>query len=105
MDAASTPPIAFRLQDVKHELASHQAQLESFGVRQLHLFGSTVHDQATSESDLDFLVTLQPKTFHNYMNLKFYLEDIFGRPVDLVTPESLKPALRTRILDEAKRVV
>lgn len=44
MDAVSTSPVAFRLEDVKDELASHQAQLESFGVSQLHLFGSTVHN-------------------------------------------------------------
>jgi len=40
------------------------------------------------------------KTFDNYMDLKFYLEDLFGREVDLVTERALKPQLKDIIMKE-----
>jgi predicted nucleotidyltransferase len=52
------------------------------------------------------LVVFQPgmKTFNNFMDLCFFLEDLFGRSVDLVTPESLSPFFGQRILDEVEYV-
>lgn len=95
----------YDLDTVEAILGQHLEQLRALGVTQLYLFGSAVRDQASADSDLDFLVTLSPKTFRNYMNLKFLLEDTFGRSVDLVTRESLKPTMRERVLSEAARVV
>ncbi len=62
--------------------------------------GIYIHDQ----SDVDILVDFDPskKTFGNFMNLAFFLEDIFGRKVDLVTTESLSPHIGPRILDEVE---
>ena len=82
-------------------LESHGEQLRGLGVRSLALFGSVARGEATASSDLDFLVELSPKTFDAYMDLKFYLEDLFGTRVDLVLRESVKPLLRATILDEA----
>lgn len=45
--------------------------------------------------------TLSPKTFNSYMDLKFYLEEVFGVPVDLVLSDTIKPVLRDTILGEA----
>ena len=93
------------LRDIETELRTYQAQLESFGVSRLHLLGSTVRGQTDVGSDLDFLVELHPKTFRNYTNFKLFLEDLFEQPVDLVTPKSLKPALRDRVTSETCRVI
>ena len=53
-------------------------------------------------SDVDILVTFEGKTtYDTFFDLKFYLEDTLGRPVDLVTQNALRPELRPRIEREA----
>ncbi len=84
----------------------HQDHLKSFGVKRLGVFGSFVHSEHHDASDVDVLVEFEPgrKTFDNFMHLAFYLEDLFGRKVDLLTPESLSPYLGPRILREVEYV-
>ena len=79
---------------------SHRQELRQLGVRRLGLFGSAARGEATDASDLDFLVELERKTFDNYMGVKELLESLFGRRVDLVVAEALKPQLKPRILQE-----
>jgi predicted nucleotidyltransferase len=81
-------------------LDEHREELRRLGVRRLGLFGSAARDEATEASDLDFLVEFQRKSFDAYMDLKALLEDLFGRRVDLVLPENLKPRLRDRIAQD-----
>jgi hypothetical protein len=81
------------------EVEAHR--LRALGVRSLALFGSAARDEAGPESDLDFVVELDLKTFDAYMDVKHLLEDLFGRPVDLVMSGSVKPRLRSIILREA----
>lgn len=45
-----------------------------------------------------------PPTFDRYMDLKFHLEDLLGRRVDVVTPAALKPRMRPVVQREAVRV-
>jgi uncharacterized protein len=62
-------------------------------------------DEARADSDVDLLVELEaPVTFDRYMDVKFYLEDLLAKPVDLVTALSLKPQLRAIVEREAIRV-
>ena len=65
------------------------------------MFGSAARNEASDASDLDFLVEFDRKSFDNYMDLKFYLEELIGRPVDLVLKDAVKPRLREPILAEA----
>src|SRR3954452_8242994 len=83
-------------------LTPHRDSIRAFGARRLGLFGSQARGEATEASDLDFLVEFEPgtKTFDNYMDLKAFLEDLFGRPVDLVLSDVIKPRLRNAILRE-----
>ena len=82
-------------------LAAHRADLDRYGVKSLALFGSVARDDAGEDSDIDVLVEFEgPATFDGYMELKFYLEDLLGKPVDLVTPKALRPQLRPRIEQE-----
>ncbi len=63
-----------------------QGMAARYGVKRLALFGSAARDELGGSSDLDVLVEFTgPATFAAYMDLKFYLEDLIGRPVDLVT--------------------
>ena len=69
-----------------------------FGVTRLALFGSMVRDTATADSDVDVLVSFDgPATSARYFGVQFYLEDLLGRPVDLVTERALRPELRPAI--------
>lgn len=71
-----------------------------FSVKRIGLFGSFESGNVTETSDIDLLVDFADPTFDNYMDLKFYLEGIFNRPVDLVLSETLKPRLRPIIEQE-----
>jgi hypothetical protein len=83
-------------------LAEHRDHLKRFGVKTLALFGSVARGEARPDSDLDFLVEFEgPATFDQYMELKMWLEDLFGCPVDLVTRKALKPRLRPYVEKEA----
>lgn len=81
--------------------ASKPVLQEPFGVTRLALFGSTARDTATSTSDVDVLVTFDgPATSKRYFGVQFYLEDLLGCPVDLVTEKALRPELRPYIEQE-----
>lgn len=75
---------------------------ERFSVKRLALFGSVARDDASEESDVDVLVEFEgPSTFDGYFGLKFYLEDLFGRDVDLVTEAGLRPVFRPYVEEDA----
>jgi predicted nucleotidyltransferase len=82
----------------------HQHQIRGFGVRQCGVFGSFVRSKQTAQSDIDVLVEFEPnqKTFDNFMRLAQFLEELFGRKVDLVTVESLSPYIGPHILQEVE---
>jgi uncharacterized protein len=74
-----------------------------FGVTRLSLFGSTVRGVSSRTSDVDLLVAFDgPATSARYFGVQFLLEDLLGRPVDLVTERALRPELRPAI--ERERV-
>jgi predicted nucleotidyltransferase len=76
-----------------------------FGVLRLALFGSTVRDAARPDSDIDILVYFdRPPTSERYFGVQFFLEDLLGRPIDLVTDKALRPELRPYIELEAVHV-
>lgn len=75
--------------------------IRSYGVRRLGLFGSCARGECIEASDLDFVVEFERKSFDAYMDLKLFLEELFGCPVDLVISDTIKPRLRTTILGEA----
>jgi uncharacterized protein len=83
-----------RIADIRDELN------ERFTVKRIGVFGSYVRGDADSESDVDIIVELAEPTFDHYMDLKFRLEEILGRPVDLVIADTLKPRLRPIIEQE-----
>jgi uncharacterized protein len=87
-------------------LAQHKAHLtQRFGVTRLALFGSTVRGDAREDSDVDILVAFDgPATSQRFFGVQFYLEDLLGQPIDLVTEKALRPELRPHIEREAIRV-
>jgi predicted nucleotidyltransferase len=74
-----------------------------YSVKRIGLFGSFVRGEQKETSDVDVLVEFEKgaKTFDNYMNLKFFLE-VFGKKVDLVIIDAIKPDIKDQILKEVK---
>lgn len=85
---------------ILNELDRNKNRIMSYGVKEIGLFGSYVKNEHTDNSDIDFLIEYESgkKSFDNYMDLKFFLEDLFNRKVDLVIKENIKPALKKNIL-------
>jgi predicted nucleotidyltransferase len=87
-------------------MRDHAEEIRSrFGVEDLAVFGSVARNETTETSDVDILVRLKGRaTFDGFMDLKFFLEDLLGVRVDLVTDKALRSELRPRIEKEAVRV-
>ena len=90
--------------DVFDTLQKNGIALQALGVKRLGLFGSYVRGQQTPGSDVDLLVEFEPgkKTFDHFIQLSFYLEELLGCRVELVTAESLSPYLAPHILSEVE---
>jgi uncharacterized protein len=86
--------IVKRIADIRDELS------ERFTVKRIGVFGSCVRGDEKPESDVDIIVELAEPTFDHYMDLKFRLEEILCRPVDLVIADTVKPRLKPVIEQE-----
>ncbi|NJL90345.1 MAG: nucleotidyltransferase family protein [Coleofasciculaceae cyanobacterium SM2_1_6] len=86
-------------------LDKHHNQIKSFDVKSLSIFGSVARNEATDNSDIDFVVEFAGTvTFDKYMDLKIFLEDTLKTKVDLATWRSIKPQLKANISKDAIRV-
>jgi predicted nucleotidyltransferase len=81
--------------------SEHSKLITQFDVSSIAIFGSASRNELSAESDVDVLVHFNgPATFEGYFRLKFYLEELLGRKVDLATDRMIKPRLQKRIADE-----
>ena len=90
--------------EIAEKLQQHRDEIKSFGVKKLGVFGSVVRGEDTADSDLDFLVQLEKETFRKYMGLYTFLEELFGKKVDLIIEHTIKEGYRDRILREVRYV-
>ncbi|HDI11021.1 MAG TPA: DNA polymerase subunit beta [Candidatus Acetothermia bacterium] len=89
--------------EILETLRAHRDELrQRFGVKSLAVFGSVARGEAGPESDVDIRVEFEGRaTFDRYMGLKFFLEDLLGRRVDLVTRKALKSRMSPFVEREA----
>jgi uncharacterized protein len=94
-------------EEVIRILSEQRSRLaRDYGVQSLALFGSVARDQATAQSDIDLLVEFdRPVGFFGLLALQDYLEKLFDCPVDLGTPNSLKPRMKAKVLAERVYVI
>lgn len=87
-------------------LAVNRDKIKSFGVLKLGVFGSFITNNVKSNSDVDLLVEFDPakKNYDNFIELSFYLEELLGRKVELVTPQALSKYIGPHILKQAEYV-
>lgn len=87
---------------ILQKLKERQEEMQTrFTLRRIALFGSHLAGKPTKSSDIDLLIELDNPSFDHYMDLKFYLEDLFGSPVDLVLADTIKPRIKPLILESA----
>jgi len=87
---------------VLYVLRSSLPRLKALKVRSVAVFGSTARGEAGTDSDIDVLIEFSERaTFDRYMEVKFFLEEMLGRRVDLVTQSALKPRMRPQVEQEA----
>ncbi|RMG20713.1 MAG: nucleotidyltransferase [Bacteroidetes bacterium] len=93
-------------EDIKQVLLEKRTELERFGIKRIGIFGSFVRNEQKPDSDLDIMVEYLPgqKTFQNYMQFAFFLEDTFQRKIDLVTPESISKYIYPYVKKEIEYV-
>jgi predicted nucleotidyltransferase len=91
---------------IMQKIQKNITQIKKFGVKKIGLFGSFINNNQTNNSDIDLLVEFKKgqKSFDNYMDLKFFLEELFNRRVDLVITGAIKPDLKPYILGNAQYV-
>ncbi len=87
-------------------IRSNQDKIMSYGVRRLGLFGSFVRSEYKRESDIDLLVEFEEdkKSFDNFIELAFFLEEILERRVELITIDALSPYIGPHIIREVEYV-
>ena len=87
-------------------LRDHKTVLvQRFGVADVALFGPIARGEATPDSDMDILIRFDgPATSERYFGVQFYLKDLMGLRVDLVTDKALRPELRPYVEREAIHV-
>jgi predicted nucleotidyltransferase len=92
--------------DIIRAIERSRSEFLSLGVRRLGIFGSVARGEQKPDSDVDVLVEFDPrqKSFDNFMQLSFLLEELLRRPVDLVTVEALSPYIGPHILQEVEYV-
>jgi len=89
---------------ILNTIQQHSEEIGAYGVKRVGIFGSYAKASQTAKSDIDLLVEFDKgtKTFDNYMDLKFFLEKMFHRKVDLVIREALKTRIKDQVLSEVE---
>ena len=75
------------------KIKENKEELKKYSVKKIGLFGSHMKGNAKWGSDIDLLITLDKKTFNNYMGALFLLRELLKKKIDLVLEEDLKPEL------------
>ena len=90
------------INEIQNIINEKSNKLKDLKVKSLAVFGSFARGEIKPDSDIDILVEFDgPPTFDGYMDLLFFLEDITGKKVDLVTYDALKPRIKPSILKDA----
>ncbi len=87
--------------DAFNVLKEHENEIKKrFNVKRIGIFGSYARGEEKETSDVDVLVEFAEPSFDNFMDLVFFLEDLFGKEVDLVTTGGLSPYIAPFVEEE-----
>jgi hypothetical protein len=78
--------------DIIEILKKHKDIIQKkYTVKKIGIFGSYAKGTQKKSSDIDILVELETPTYNNFINLAFYLEELYGKKIDLITMKGLSP--------------
>ena len=93
--------------NILNTLKTNKLKLKKFGIRSVGLFGSYIHEEQSSGSDIDLLIDFEPEkeNFDNLMAVCDFFETIFkNEKVEVVTKNGLSPYIGPKILKEVQYV-
>jgi uncharacterized protein len=93
------------LDEIIRKLKQNKNALKKYGVKKIGLFGSFVRGEQNKNSDIDFFVEFEEADFDNFMSLCFFLENLFNRKVEILTPAGVDSIRINYIKEEIKRSV
>lgn len=86
-------------------LREHLEEIRGFNIQKISIFGSVARNQESPQSDIDILIKFDgPPSYDLYMDLKFFLEDLLGRKVDLITEDGIRTEIREFVEKDLIRV-
>ena len=91
------------LNNIVETLKKQKNVLKKYMVKRIGLFGSFVRGEQTEKSDIDFVVEFEKTSFDNFMDLSFFLEDLFGRKVDILTPTGIESIRIKKVAENIKK--
>ncbi len=71
-------------QEILVKLRQHKQELNALGVKKIALFGSYAKGTAKPDSDIDFLVELNPVNYLTLLKVNDYLENLLQHRIDLI---------------------
>jgi len=93
----------------KHEildlLRKHRDILLKYKVREIGLFGSFVRGEQEDRSDIDLIVDFEEPSIGNFMGLSSFLENLFGKKVEILTPAGVDSIRINHVKEEIKRSI
>lgn len=94
---------------IENNIRKMKALCKKHKVSKLFVFGSILTDRFNEESDIDFVVNFDKENvadyFDNYFNLKYALEDLFKRKVDLLEEQTIRNPYLKKSIDETKTLI
>jgi hypothetical protein len=92
-------------EEILKKLRENKDKIEKFGVKKIGIFGSFVRGEAGEKSDIDVVVEFERgrATFKNVTGLVDFLEELFGREIDLLTPDGIESIRIKHVKEEIKR--
>jgi len=99
--------------EIIKKLKEHKDILEQYGVKKIGLFGSYVQDRQKEDSDIDLVVEFNLPSFGKdfkglydaFLKLSSYLENLFGRKVDILTPDNIRTIRVKEVAEEIKKSI
>lgn len=91
--------------EIINKLKKHKKELKAYGVKRIGLFGSFAKDDGKKKSDIDFFVEFEDPSFDNFMGLSYFLEHLFGRKIEILTPAGVESIRIKHIKEEIQRSI
>ncbi len=76
-----------------------------YKVNRIGLFGSFVRGEQSLKSDIDFFVDFEEPSFDNFMGLSYFLDELFGRKVEILTPAGVESIRIDHVKEEIQRSI